>query len=157
MPSEAVIKGGRTRLVPVSEADLDLLCQWFGDPRVAEFWGGTPMRRDEVAAKYLGRRRPQVESFVIYVDAVPIGYIQYSATGKTSGEMDLVLAPESRGSGLGPEAASALARYLLEALGWTRITVDPDRTNDRGIRAWEKAGFRRVERRGMTLIMELRA
>jgi hypothetical protein len=34
-----------------------------------------------------------------------------------------------------------MARHLLDERGWTRVTVDPYRWNERAIRGWENAGF----------------
>jgi aminoglycoside 6'-N-acetyltransferase len=135
-----VIRGRVTSLRPVVPGDLELLAGWFGDPVFVEHWGGTPLSRDEVAAKYVGRRRPSVESFVVLSGEEPIGYAQHwGGTG-----IDLILVPHAQGRGYGPDAADALTRHLLGELGWPRVTVDPEPGNARAIRAWEKAGFRPV-------------
>ena len=136
-----MIRGGRTTLRPATHSDLDLLAGWFADPTFVEWWGGTPLARDEVAAKYCGAREPGVESFVVQNGSEPIGYIQsWTDDGGVSGGIDLVLLPEQQGYGLGPEAGRALALELA-ARGWSPITVDPALSNLRAIRAWEKAGF----------------
>ena len=57
------------------------------------------------------------------------------------------LIPAARGRGLGPDAARTLARWLLSAGGRRRITVDPDSSNERAVRAWKKAGFTPLESR----------
>ena len=51
------------------------------------------------------------------------------------------------GEGAGPDAARALATYLCDEAGWTRVTVDPYVWNDAAIRAWKRAGFAAVEER----------
>ena len=61
--------------------------------------------------------------------------------------LDMFLTPAARNRGLGPDAARALALWLLTAGGVSRVTVDPYASNERGVRAWTKAGFRIVERR----------
>lgn len=149
-----VISGKQTCLVPTSEADLDLLARWFADPEFVEHWGGLPMPREEVAAKYVGRRRPQVESFLIHAQGVPVGYAQYWHAGADEGGIDMVLATEARGRGLGPDAARALITYLCKTLGWRRVTVDPSATNIRAVHAWEKASFQRMAGEGEILSME---
>jgi RimJ/RimL family protein N-acetyltransferase len=65
------------------------------------------------------------------------------ATGdqRPTGGIDMFLIPSARDQGLGPDAARAMVRYLLDVLGWRRVTVDPAFDNARAIRAWEKAGF----------------
>ncbi len=58
--------------------------------------------------------------------------------------MDLFLDPELHGRGLGTQAVEAVVRILVEVRGHHRITIDPARDNAAAIRAYEKAGFRRV-------------
>lgn len=156
MPMGLAISGELTRLVPTFEDDLDLLATWFAEPDFVEHWGGVPMSREEVAVKYVGRRRPQVESFLVHAHGVPVGYAQYWHDGADEGGIDMVLVSEVRGRGLGPDAARALIAYLCGTLGWRRVTVDPVATNLHAVRAWEKAGFRRISGDGETLVMEYR-
>jgi aminoglycoside 6'-N-acetyltransferase len=136
-----VIRGERTSLRPTSDDDLDLLVGWLADPEVYRWWDGSPLSRDEVADVYTGRRRPEVEPFIIEADDVPVGYLQVWQGTETSGGIDMFLVPEARGRGLGPDAARAAARFLLDRRGWTEVTVDPVVDNLRAIRAFERAGF----------------
>ena len=137
-----LIRGERTVLRPVSPADLDLLTVWFADPEVYRWWDGYPKPGEEVAEKYIGRRRPKVESFIVEADGTPIGYLHYWHGEAGAGGLDMFLIPSWREQGLGPDAARAAARYVLEDLGWQRVTVDPYADNPRAQRAWAKAGFR---------------
>lgn len=94
-----------------------------------------------MADLYTGRRRPEVEPFVVEADGVPVGYLQFWQGTETSGGIDMFLVPEARGLGLGPDAARAASRFLLDRRGWTEVTVDPMVDNTRAIRAFERAGF----------------
>lgn len=148
------IRGERTTLRPVEPDDLDLLAGWLADPEIYRWWGGSAIPREEVAEKYIGRR-PDVFGFIVEADGGaaaepadrrPIGYLQYwigeGAGGPgTEGGIDMYLVPNARQRGFGPDAARAVVRYLIEALGWRRVTVDPAADNARAIRAWERAGF----------------
>jgi len=136
-----VIRGERTSLRPTTDDDLDLLAGWLADPEVYRWWEGRPLSREEVADLYTGRRRPEVEPFVIEADGMPVGYLQCWQGTETSGGIDLFLVPEARGRGLGPDAARAASRFLLDQRGWTEVTVDPVVDNVRAIRAFERAGF----------------
>ena len=136
-----MIRGEWTSLRPASDDDLDQLVGWLGDPEVYRWWEGRPLSRDEVAGVYTGRRRPEVEPFIIEADGVPVGYLQVWQGTETSGGIDLFLVPEARGRGLGPDAARAAANFLLDHRGWTEVTVDPVVDNLRAIRAFERAGF----------------
>ncbi|WP_425244726.1 GNAT family N-acetyltransferase [Streptomyces citrinus] len=154
MPGATVLDGERTRLVPTTENDLDLLAGWFASPAFVEHWGGAPITREEVAEKYVGRRRPRVESFLVHAQASPVGYAQYWYAGPADGGIDMVLHPVARGRGWGPDATRALLSHLGETLGWRRVTVDPVRDNVRAVRAWAKAGFREVSGGADSLLME---
>ncbi|TXS44681.1 GNAT family N-acetyltransferase [Streptomyces sp. OR43] len=156
MHLSTAVDGDLTRLVPTSEDDLHLLAGWFADPGFVEHWGGVPVSREEVAAKYVGRRRPEVESFLVLARGEPVGYAQYWYAGTAEGGLDLVLVAGARGRGLGPDAARALTNHVCGTLEWQRVTVDPAVTNVRAVRAWEKAGFRRVPGEGEALLLEYR-
>ena len=58
--------------------------------------------------------------------------------------IDIFLTASRHGQGLGTEAIRLLARHLFEDRGHHRITIDPAADNAVAIRAYEKAGFRRV-------------
>jgi aminoglycoside 6'-N-acetyltransferase len=151
------IAGRVVRLRSATEEDLDLLAGWFGEVDFVDHWGGAPLSRPEVAAKYIGRRRPDVESFIVLAGGAPVGYAQYWQAAETEGGIDLILVPHARGRGYGPDAARALTDHLLHHLKWSRVTVDPAIDNPRAIRAWEKAGFQHVSARGEELVMERRS
>lgn len=153
---EGGIAGELTVLIPATEEHLPLLAAWFSDPAFVHHWGGRPLTREEVAVKYVGRRSPAVVSLLVLRDAAPVGYTQYVPTGPQEGSIDLVLLPSAQGQGLGPDAARALIHHLHTVLGWHRVTVDPEATNLRGVRAWRKAGFRAVGTQGSRLLMECR-
>ena len=143
------IRGRQCVLRRTTEEDVDLLLGWFADSEVYRWWGGRPRTRDEVLAKYVGRRRPRVESWVIEVRGEPVGYIQ-SHTGYEpyhppgEGGIDLVIAPAARRQGLGSDAAGALVGHLLRERGWRRVTVDPARDNPHALAFWRAVGFRHV-------------
>lgn len=135
------IRGEHTILRPATDADLDMLVGWFADPGVYACWDGAPKTPAQVVREgYTGDDRPATEPFIVEAAGEPIGYIQY-CPGASSCGIDLFLVPTARGRGLGPDAARALIRYLLQERGWRRVTVDPAADNARAIRAWAKAGF----------------
>ena len=136
-----MIRGDRTFLRPATDDDLDLLVGWLADPEVYRWWEGRPLSREEVADMYTGRKKPEVEPFVVEADGVPVGYLQCWQGTETSGGIDMFLVPEARGRGFGHDAARAVSRFLLDRRGWTEVTVDPMVDNIRAIRAFERAGF----------------
>ena len=135
------IRGERTCLRPASEDDLDLLTGWHADPDVYEWWDHRALSSDEVAEKYVGRRSPGVESFIVEADGRSIGFLQYWLGDPGQAGLDMFLVPDARHRGLGPDAARAVVRYLIDERGMGRVTVDPRVDNARAIRAWRKVGF----------------
>ena len=123
--------------------DLPTLRRFFTDPGFHQHWGGRPLADDEISEKYLGRRRPSVECFVVEHGTSPVGLAQYHRPddGGEGGGMDLVLVPEERGRGIGRAVVYALVEIVQQQLGWRRVTVDPDVSNTSGIAFWTKVGF----------------
>ena len=120
---------------------IGLLTRWFARPDVVKYWGGAPLPEAEVAAKYIGRRRPAVECFIVEADNTATGLIEYHHDGDRRGGIDMVLLEEHRGLGLGRAAALALVAFLQEQLHWSDVTVDPDDWNDDGKAFWIAIGF----------------
>jgi aminoglycoside 6'-N-acetyltransferase len=58
--------------------------------------------------------------------------------------LDITLASDAQGQGLGPEALRVAARHLFDERGHHRLTIDPATDNIRAIRAYERVGFRPV-------------
>ena len=119
---------------------------WHADPDVNRYWDRRPLTHEEVAAKYLGTRAPEVRCFIIQAEKrAPIGFIQYAYL-EPAGDvgLDMFLIPNFRDRGLGPKVAYFLAQHLLTTGAAQRVTVDPLLSNQRAIRAWNKAGFREI-------------
>jgi len=160
-----VIRGDRTALRPVTEDDLDLLAAWFADHAVYEWWGGSALSREVVADKYVGRRRPDVESLVTEVEGRPVGYVQYHQGfepyhSAREGGIDMFIAPTERRHGLGRDAVAALVQHLIEVRGWTRVTVDPVKDNLRARAFWRACGFtheRDIDRDVPSELLSIRA
>ena len=88
-----------------------------------------------------------VVCFAIVVDGEVAGMIQYheetDADFRHAG-IDLFLGAPYHGRGLGTDAVRTMARHLVRDLGHHRVVIDPAAANERAVRAYEKAGFRRV-------------
>jgi aminoglycoside 6'-N-acetyltransferase len=149
------VQGERTVLRPAGPDDADLLVSWHADPEVARYWDDETFTRDEMLIRLA---RDDAAPFVVLAGEEPIGFLQVHETG-----LDMFLVPAARGRGLGPDAARAMARHLLDECGWERVTVDPYVWNEHALHAWRKAGFVAVSRHGADdehtapwVLMELR-
>jgi RimJ/RimL family protein N-acetyltransferase len=97
----------------------------------------------------------RVTPYIAMLGDRPIGYAQsYVAIGSGDGWWEEITDPGVRGidqslgheadlgQGLGTRLVTALCELLFQDPQVTRIQTDPDPTNARAIRCYEKAGFR---------------
>jgi aminoglycoside 6'-N-acetyltransferase len=136
--------------------DLPLLCEWLNREHVRRWWHRSHTL-GEVEAKY-GPRIDGTELvlvFVIELDGRPAGVIQTYLTvdypdwiGAQDGVagVDLFIADEELiGQGLGPRILTEFTRVIVFAdPAATACATSPEVVNKASIRAFEKAGFRRV-------------
>ena len=136
------LTGERVILRPIQDADRPRLESILGEATVARWWGSeTP----DAAVDDLFK--PYQTSFVIEVEGTVVGSIQVAEEEEPDyrhAGIDLFLDTGHQGRGLGPEAIALVARYLFEARGHHRLTIDPAAANVRAIRAYERVGFRSV-------------
>lgn len=143
MTDQSVLSGERVLLRPAAAGDVPRLAAILATPEVSRWWGPAPapetLRRDLADE--------EAEHFVIAVDGAIAGMIQYAEEEDPqyrSAGMDIFLAPEYQGRGLGTDAIRTLARYLLVDRGHHRLTIDPAADNARAIASYRKLGFRAV-------------
>ena len=132
------LRGELTTLRRAGGDDVERLVAWHADPDVARYWDDETFTPDEMRERLA---RTDVEAWIVEADGEPVGFLQVHSTG-----IDMFLVPAARGRGLGPDAARAITRHLLEERGWGRVTVDPYSWNEPAVRAWRKAGFVPVSR-----------
>ena len=155
------VRGRLTTLRPAGAWDVDRLVAWHADPDVARYWDDETFTPEEMEERLA---REDVEAWIVEEAGVPVGYLQVhggvaSGGGETaparlvdraaeggSGGLDMFLVPDARGRWLGPDAARAMARHLVEVRGRERVTVDPYVWNAGAVRAWQRAGFVEVSR-----------
>lgn len=141
---------------PLSRSDFPLLERWLKEPHVLRWWR-EPLEGAELEAKY-GPRIDGIEPtfvFVIDCDGRPVGWIQwyrwadYQRHARRIGAalsdagIDLAIgAPEMIGRGLGPFVIRTfLDQVVFVDPSVTAVVSDPEASNVRSRRAFEKAGF----------------
>ena len=142
--------------------DYLLLSKWLTDERVLEFYEGRDNPHDlkMVHEKYQPRARGEdhVVPCILSDQDRSIGYIQYypltSAEGEAYGvetiegvyAIDLFIGEADLWNhGIGTRAVSALLRHLFGTLAAKRVVIDPQVSNLRAIRCYEKCGFRKIQ------------
>jgi len=142
---------------PLTPADLPLLHEWLNRAHVAEWWD-EPRDLEHVLQTFgadLGS--PMIRMFLACLGAAPVGYIQVyrvmgadpewwtEETDPGARGIDQFLANgEQLGQGLGSSMVRQFVATLFADPEVTQVQTDPSPRNGRAIRAYEKAGFRRV-------------
>ena len=143
-----------------SESDLPIMLKWLTDDRVLEYYEGRDVRftMETLAAHFLEEIPDGFRVTIEYRD-MPIGYGQvYQLSGEQFQEYDypdsgsIVYAmdqfigePEYWNRGIGTAFLKMMASYLQTYKGAEIILLDPHADNHRAVRAYEKAGFRKVK------------
>ena len=140
------IQGPRLRLRSITPDDLPALMRWLSDPEVMASYGLPPSTLAEVRGAFLEPSSLPCWRFIIEADDRAIGELQYYysyAEVTWSAGIDIFIGePDARDRGLGTEAIRTVLQYLFETKGVSRVVIDPEPSNRRAVRAYEKAGFR---------------
>ena len=150
----------RISFVPVEPKHYALLDGWLREPHMQKWWGPPEEELDYIRDMVEGR--DTTRPFLIAIEGVPVGYIQYWFIGHHQNEtwiadhpwlaelpadtvgVDLSIGDADRLSqGFG---SAALTTFVagLRAQGHTNIIIDPDPEKGRAVKAYRKAGFRPV-------------
>lgn len=130
-------------LRPAGASDAELFECILREPAVARWWGDFDLAK--VIRELIDD--DECEGFAIEADGRVVGYLEWSE--ETTPEylhagLDIFIAPDQQGRGLGPEALRLAARHLFTVRGHHRLVIDPRADNHRAIRAYERVGFRPV-------------
>ena len=139
-----VLQGERVLLRPVREDDAAALLALLSEPGVAAWWPGWDAER--VRRDLIGEQEWEVV-MVIEVESAPAGMLPVGEEEEPDyrhAGLDIFLATEHQGAGLGPHALRLAARWLTDERGHHRLTIDPACANVRAIRAYHTIGFRPV-------------
>lgn len=135
-----ILRGPRVTLRNTTLDDVATLVAIRSEPEIERRWG--ILEEGEIEEFVIDAR-----TFAVEVDGEIVGAIQYDEEEdpmyRRAG-IDVYLTSPRHGRGLGSEAVRVLARYLIEARGHHRLTIDPAADNVAAIRAYEKVGFRPV-------------
>jgi aminoglycoside 6'-N-acetyltransferase len=134
--------------MPMSSTDLPLIRRWLETPHVSEWWHD-PAEQFELVSGDLDH--PDMTQYIVTSDGRPFAYLQcYNLsdwnTGfgsqplGTRGLDQFIGEADMLDRGHGSAFIRAFTARLL-AKGTPRVVIDPDPSNARAIRAYEKAGF----------------
>lgn len=149
----------------LKSSHFPLMLRWLEAPHVKKWWDqDISYTMDLVQEKYgsyangykkvYGVHKP-IKAFIIYADDVAIGYIQiYNVHDFLRNEIPLNLPAEcgaldifigeedALGKGLGSRSITQFLK--LHAQRYSHVFVDPDAKNIAAIKAYERAGFKKI-------------
>jgi RimJ/RimL family protein N-acetyltransferase len=142
--------------------DAEASFRWFANPEVTRYLplagkGFLPM--EHVVAfleKASGSDRPELAVTIAFISGRPIGCGGYrNFVEGHSAELSLILGePEVWGKGYGREALDLMLGYAFQNLGlhevWLMVRVD----NGKGVRLFDRSGFRICEGEGIEVQIE---
>ena len=137
-----ILRGERVVLRPVRDADADALLALLTEPAVAEWWQVWDAAR--VREMISDRDEPglAIELEGELVGLLLVGEEAFPMYRHAS--LDIAIATEHQGKGLGPEALRLAITHLIEERGHHRFTIDPSAANERAISAYSRLGFKPV-------------
>ena len=149
------IEGSQVALGPLCRAYLGDFHRWFNDMEVMVTYSvrWSPMHEDAVEQWYQRVSGDQnAVAFMIYrrPDLMPLGYTMLLNINHyhQTADFDIVLGEKALwGQGLGTEATQLTLDYAFTALNLHNVMVTVRAFNARGLRAYERAGFREFGRR----------
>jgi len=137
------LDGTRVHLRPAVPSDEARFVEILTDPGVHTWWQAPDATAD--ASELLAD--PELAIWLIEDEGAVVGLIMAGEETDPQyrhGSIDIALAEAGRGRGLGPDAVRTVARWLIDARGHHRLTIDPSASNSRAIAAYTTVGFRPV-------------
>lgn len=144
-----IIRGEKVFLRPIRPSDFPKLAAWSRDREIARYVGGQYPTRLEEYAEWHRRLQSDRHSHHLAIsthDDVLIGHIELDHIAWRSGDAELRIRIGERqhwGRGYGTEAVRLLLSHAFSSLNLKRVYLRVFSFNERAIRCYRKAGFRR--------------
>jgi len=151
---DLLIAGQRVALGPLRPDLAETYARWENEPEVRfgveHLAIATPKSQEEwieESSKAAAKREPESATFTIYdlADRLPVGtsalfHVSYMQSSAHFG----ISLGERRGQGLGREATRLTLDWGFHVLGLHNVLLEALAWNTAAIRAYERAGFRRI-------------
>lgn len=159
----------------MNEEDFSIMAKWLSTREVLEFYGdvNSPFTIQQVIKKYGPRidGHVPIHPYIVERNSEPIGFMQhYQLTEEVQTEYGYPLALNVQGidqfignptffnKGIGTLMVKDFLNHL-SALSTDRVVLDPEVSNPRAIRCYEKCGFVKVRKinGGKNWLMEFKS
>jgi RimJ/RimL family protein N-acetyltransferase len=145
------LQGVLVRLRPRTRSDVRLMVRWYGDPEVRHWLhlSETPLPTHESEQARFNATEEDLTRMSWIIETLggdPIGNMSLIGIDQAHGRAELGIGIGEKdywGRGYGTDAIQVLLRFAFRNLALRRVTLVTDIDNERGIRCYEKAGFRR--------------
>lgn len=145
-----VLQGNKVCLRPLDASDVKSIARWHNDTEIMTLFALTRTGSEEYWSEWLQKRlqSPSAAYFGIVMkgDDRLIGYVHLEEiywSHKLCRDIGILIGEKEEWSrGYGTEAMELLLRYAFEELGLHRLELLTFVFNERGIRVWQKCGFR---------------
>lgn len=147
----------------MSYEDLKLMSKWLNTKEVLEFFGDpeAPPSAIQIREKYGPRIDGvvAVEPYIAETEGKPFAFMQcyrltdedyksygYSIEETIYGIDQFIGEPALLGKGYGTRMVIEFLNFIFNEKGAGAVTVDPELTNPRAIRCYEKCGFQKIKK-----------
>ncbi|WP_233569648.1 GNAT family N-acetyltransferase [Planomicrobium sp. Y74] len=147
----------------MSHGDFELMSKWLHTKEVLEFFGDpdAPPSARQIHEKYGPRidGTVAVEPYITETAGKPFAFMQcyrlmdedyrsygYSIEETIYGIDQFIGEPELFGKGYGTRMVTEFLSFIFNERGAEAVTVDPELTNPRAIRCYEKCGFQKIKK-----------
>ncbi|MCH9620887.1 MAG: Aminoglycoside N(6')-acetyltransferase type 1 [Chlamydiia bacterium] len=146
----------------------DLIFSWLAKPHIQEFWDNSSEHKEDILIFLEGRKKTSTyfkgsfTYWIGYINNDPFAFIMtseilpkedipqiwkehLSKTGKTIGIDFCIGNEEYLGKGYAAKTLEAFTDYIKKSNSQIdRFYIDPDESNPKATRVYEKAGFKKV-------------
>src|SRR4051794_7551454 len=149
-----IVVGERVALGPLRRDLAADYARWMNEPAVREGLNqmgvATPQSQEKWVEENLERgakREPEAVEFTVYdrTDSAPVGTAGVFGIVHAYGNAEFAIAlGQRRGQGLGTEATRLVLDFAFHVLKLRNVLLETLEWNVAGLRAYERAGFRRI-------------
>ncbi|WP_017187403.1 GNAT family N-acetyltransferase [Alkalibacillus haloalkaliphilus] len=146
----------------MNDEDYEIMAKWLSTEEVLEFYGdvNSPFSLEQVKEKYEPRIAEEVPvtPYIVELGDTPIGYMQkyslseekkvefgYSTHDQVYGIDQFIGVPSLFDKGIGTKMVRQFTDYIFDNTGANVVVLDPEVTNVRAIKCYEKCGFSKVK------------
>lgn len=148
-----MIRGQKVILRAMTRADLPTFVRWFNDQEVTQFLGGNMWPMSPESEERWFNRQLEEDALNLSIETIApdgqagvlIGNISLMHTSERNrhAELGIVIGEKASWSqGYGTDAITTLLRYCFDELNYHKVHLRVYDYNPRGLRCYEKCGFK---------------